>query len=97
MVTRTERHKHTDKVHKTKKKNRVKLRKVITVDTNKLKSELSQECDRGKHTITCESWGVIGHWREYKSGKRVWIKPYRKGKKRNDPDASYTSKEYIIE
>lgn len=43
--------------------------------------------------IDCPCWGVMGHWRCYKSGKRVWIKPYRKGKERNNPN-SYCSKDY---
>jgi hypothetical protein len=47
------------------------------------------------HTITCPCWGVIGHWRQYKSGKRVWIRPHKKGKARNTSGA-YSSKEYEI-
>ena len=31
-----------------------------------------------------EVWGVRGHYRCYKSGKKVWIEPYKKGKKRNE-------------
>ena len=46
--------------------------------------------------MTCPCWGVIGHWRNYKSGKRGWIEPYRKGKKRDDPKA-YRAKEYVYE
>lgn len=30
----------------------------------------------------CESWGVRGHYRHYKSGKVVFIQPYTKGKGR---------------
>ena len=30
---------------------------------------------------TVESWGVRGHWRTYKSGRKVWIKEHSKGKK----------------
>lgn len=43
--------------------------------------------------IECPCWGVMGHWRCYKSGKRVWIKPYQKGKERNNP-SSYCAKDY---
>lgn len=43
--------------------------------------------------FTCPSWGVAGHYRHYKSGKVVWIAPYKKGKER---DKTYTPKEYII-
>lgn len=37
-----------------------------------------------KHSIKyrCEVWGVRGHIRHYKNGKMVFIKPYKKGKKR---------------
>lgn len=31
-----------------------------------------------------ESWGVRGHWRTYKSGKRVWIEEHTKGNKDTD-------------
>ena len=34
-------------------------------------------------TYTCLAWYVIGHWREYKNGHRVFIKPYWKGTMRN--------------
>lgn len=31
----------------------------------------------------CPCWRVIGHWRQYKDGKRVWIHPYWKGELRH--------------
>lgn len=34
------------------------------------------------HSIQCPCWSVRGHYRTYKSGKTVFVKPYRKGKKR---------------
>ena len=46
--------------------------------------------------MNCPCWGVIGHMRRYKSGKEVWIKPYRKGKERNNPEA-YQAKQYLME
>lgn len=46
-----------------------------------------------KHNIQCPAWGVMGHYRKCKSGKVVWIKPYKKGKKRDNPDL-YKSKDY---
>ncbi len=46
-------------------------------------------------TMQCPCWGVMGHWRNYKSGKSVWIGPYRKGKERNNPSA-YSPKNYLI-
>lgn len=47
----------------------------------------SKELAKRHNTITCECWGVAGHWRTYKSGKQVFIHAYRKGKKRDDPNA----------
>lgn len=38
------------------------------------------------HTIQCPYWTVRGHYRTLKSGKKVWVKPYVKGKYRHDPD-----------
>jgi len=46
-------------------------------------------------TISCPAWGVLGHWRQYKTGKRVWVSPYTKGVERNN-HRIYTPKEYAI-
>lgn len=35
----------------------------------------------------CECWNVAGFYRHYKSGKVSFVKPHRRGKKRNDPNA----------
>lgn len=40
-----------------------------------------------KHT---DSWSVIGHYRTYKSGKKIWVKAYQKGSGSSKP------KEYIV-
>lgn len=86
---------------KSKRPTKTKIRKIITIDSRNADNEISEknkpskESVKRKHNITCESWGVMGHWREYKSGKRVWIKPYRKGKKRDNPSAEYKAKNYI--
>ena len=45
------------------------------------------------HIITCPAWGVRGHARHYKSGKIVYVKPYIKGKCRND-GTKYVAKTY---
>jgi len=49
----------------------------------------------GVRCMSCPCWGVIGHWRCCKNGKRVWIKPYRKGHERMN-EASYSSKRYAF-
>lgn len=59
-------------------------------------SVLKESINREPVKITCPCWGVAGHWRTYKkSGKKVWIDPYRKGKLRHDP-AAYQPKNYQI-
>lgn len=65
--------------------------KVIRVSDDVLLRQNSQ----GHRKITCPCWGVAGHMRTYKSGKQVWIRPYRKGKQRNNPKA-YVPKEYQL-
>ena len=45
--------------------------------------------------ISCPCWGVIGHWRDCKSGKKVWVRPHRKGRERDNP-AAYSPKEYQL-
>lgn len=72
------------------RKHKAKMCRVITLDGDKLpNTRRASGCE-----YTCPCWGVIGHVRHYKSGKEVWIAPYRKGRQRDDPGA-YTPKEYI--
>jgi len=52
------------------------------------------ELAKRHNTITCPCWGVAGHYRHYKNGKTVFIKSYRKGKHRDDPEA-YSPKTYL--
>lgn len=40
----------------------------------------------GDRIIQCPYWTVRGHYRTLKSGKKVWVRPYAKGKERNNPD-----------
>jgi hypothetical protein len=46
-----------------------------------------------KHIFTCEHWEVRGHYRHYKSGKTVYIKPFEKGKNK---DAELKDKVYTL-
>ena len=71
---------------------RINLYKVIH-----LKKDWQTEIK--KHIeYTCPAWRVRGHYRTYKSGKQVYIKPYVKGKNRNDSsmivDKTYYMKGY---
>ena len=80
---------HTNKKHK--KKNKVKVIKRYVLNPEELK-----KYGEPQRHMSCPCWGVLGHWRTYKSGKVVWINPYRKGKERNNPSA-YTPKNYLLE
>lgn len=51
--------------------------------------------ERAIREITCPVWTVRGHMRHYKSGKTVYVAPYRKGKERDNPTAP-TGKEYVL-
>lgn len=76
-----------------RKKHKVKNFKVITIVPDAL---AAMESNVRKHEITCPCWGVMGHWRYYKkSGRRIWIDAYSKGKCRANPEA-YKAKEYQI-
>ena len=60
----------------------VRIRKPVV---NYLLGDIVEYVSRSyrKHNITCECWGVRGHFRHYKSGKVTWISGYEKGKRRN--------------
>lgn len=81
-----------DRKRKKKKRNVVRAVKVINVNKIEMK-KFVEEMNTAKRTINCPSWGVIGHWRNYKSGKRTWVQPYRKGKDRHK-EGAYAPKEY---
>ena len=74
-----------------KRRNKVKVVKTISLNSEELKSYTASH----RH-IECPCWGVIGHWRTYKSGKKVWIEPYKKGRERKNPSA-YKPKDYAME
>ncbi len=65
------------------KKPKIKLIKqnIIRLNTDHI-PELTEEEKREyeRHTF---GWTVRGHWREYQSGKKVWIKPQVRGDKDN--------------
>ena len=51
--------------------------------------------ERAIREITCPVWTVRGHMRHYKSGKTVYVAPYRKGKERDSASAA-SGKEYVL-
>lgn len=74
-----------------KKRNRCRAVRMMRLDGEEVRKYSAPV----RH-MTCPCWGVIGHMRHYKDGREVWIKPYRKGKQRNNP-AAYAPKEYLME
>lgn len=55
----------------------IKVHRVDIDDIEKITHE------KGTINRKCLVWYVIGHWREYKNGKKVFIQGYWKGKLRN--------------
>lgn len=76
------------------RKRQVRMVKTVYLNSDEICAAIKKKA--GTRVIGCPCWGVIGHWRTYKSGKKVWIKPYRKGKER-DKRESYSPKEYLQE
>lgn len=70
---------------------KVKLCRITVVDREKIQAV--SMCQRRE--IQCPCWGVIGHVRHYKSGRDAWVKPYVKGKARNNLNM-YSSKQYEV-
>ena len=60
-----------------------------------LRDAASQPTGR-KFDYQCECWYVRGFWRQLKSGQRVWIEGYYKGRKRNDETARHHTKNYVL-
>jgi len=69
----------------------VKAYRIITIEPETILAPPPTPAQN--RTLLCPCWGVMGHWRQYRSGKRVWIHPYQKGKER-DKHCLYSSKEY---
>ena len=58
-----------------KKKTEYKLFEIIR--------KYEKHINHNRHNMTCEHWEVKGHFRHYKSGKVVYIKPFSKGKNKD--------------
>ena len=66
-------------------------KRMLTVRKYTIGSEVLSELPDVKrwyerHT---DSWGVRGHYRTYKSGKTVWVRPFVKGKNGGQSDREY--------
>ena len=68
-----------------------KIRKIICLN----KEEANCKKDIGSYShYQCDRWSVSGHYRIYKSGKKIWVHPYEKGKHKNEKDYPITQKKY---
>lgn len=74
---------------KSHKGKRTKTRKVITISKNIFIYDKSAE-KRLFNRIT-DTWGVRGHWRQYKTGKKTWVQPHVKG------NGEKEAKEYVLQ
>ena len=74
-------------------KNKKRAKRIVNVVRHISFGEIEHKA--GTHTMVCPAWGVMGHYRHYKDGKVVWIKPYTKGKMRDLAD-KYEDKEYVF-
>ncbi len=90
-----------DRDRKKSSKNKVRVVKVRRVISFKLDEEgvvnrdalPDERTERIRRSYTLPCWGVCGHFRHYKSGKVVWVHPYKKGKDR-DKEGVYCGKQY---
>lgn len=73
-------HKETN-TNKKKRKNKVRYVKSHVLDPIELDKLIYGETQGDKKTIKRQAlvWYVIGHWRTYKDGKKVFVQPYWKG------------------
>lgn len=71
--------KHTGSRKKAKSS---KKRKIVKIKRTIYKISIDEKAvkvDRKKYERQIEKWNVRGHWRETKTGKKVWVKPHVKG------------------
>ena len=81
VVTRTEKKRRSGSGKRSNKR-------MLTVRKYTIGSEVLSELPR-KYERHTDSWGVRGHYRTYKSGKTVWVRPYTKGEKVGRSDREY--------
>lgn len=86
VIERNVQKKRTSKAKKGKKP----TSRIVTVKETIYKpillgSEKDTRESRSTFTRHIESWGVRGHWRTYKSGKKIWIKPQVRGNTQKAP------------
>lgn len=63
-------------------------KRMLTVRKYFIDEEILSELPR-KYERHTDGWGVRGHYRHYKSGKTVWVRPYTKGELSKRDDREY--------
>ena len=77
--------------HSSKQERQVTIKTIISIDKDGNAINYSDSNSTRKYTLP--SWGVRGHIRTLANGKETHVRPYRKGKQRNNPNF-FQSKEY---
>lgn len=77
-----------NKTNKNKKKNKIKYVKRHYISIDDINDKLNSSYNRKS---LC--WYVTGHWRTYKTGKKVFVKPYWKGILRESKNAEIRERE----
>lgn len=86
-----------------KKKNKITTKKVKTIkninitDTviKKINLNSNTNSEKREYNRQIQSWTVRGYWRNYKSGKKVWIEPQTRKAKSSDSKIKIR-KNYIV-
>ncbi len=87
-VQRTREVSRIEKPGKNRKNGKRSNRRMLTVRKYTIGSEVLSELPR-KYERHTDSWGVRGHYRTYKSGRVVWVRPYVKGGNNGRSDREY--------
>lgn len=64
---------------------------------NRVPSEEEVIQERKKRERHTEAWRVRGHYRRYKSGKVVWVRPYIKGDKSKLQPSEYKVRDFTLD
>ena len=96
IIRRHKSNEENDNECKKGKERIVKVRKMKVLKKEEAPIPESPVIEKASgNTIQCPAWGVSGHYRHLRDGRVIWIKPYVKGKERNNP-AAYSKKTYQI-
>ncbi len=72
----------------------VLIKRIVAVDKYGRPIEYGATGSGRKYHVS--SWGVRGHERTFSDGRVIPVRPYRKGKKRNNPEI-YREKRYVFD